>query len=78
MQFVKDKLYSPCEKGKKNKSSFKLKSYSSITKPFHLLHMGLFGPVPIKSRSRKITLVIVDEYSRFTWVIFSKKEKTCC
>ena len=37
--------------------------------------MDLFGPVPIKSRSgRRYTLVIVDEFSRFTWVIFLRKK----
>ncbi|GJV26208.1 retrovirus-related pol polyprotein from transposon TNT 1-94 [Tanacetum coccineum] len=35
----------------------------------HLLHMDLFGPVsPISINHEKDTLVIVDEYSRYTWV----------
>ena len=75
MHFVKDKLCSACEKGKKTKSSFKPKSCSSITKTFHLFHMDLFGPIAIKSRSgKKFTLIIVDEYSIFTWVIFLRKK----
>ena len=75
MKFVKDKLFSTCEKGKNTKSYFKPKSCSSIIKPFHLLHMELLVPVPIKSRIRKkFTLVTVDEYSRFTLVIFLRKK----
>ena len=38
-----------------------------------LLHMDLFGPVSTPSFTGKsYTLVIVDEYSRFTWVFFLK------
>ena len=49
ISFVKDKMCSACEKGKQTKPSFKPKTCSSITASFHLLHMDLFGPVPIKS-----------------------------
>ena len=36
-----------------------------------MLHLDLFGPVNIMSISKKrYTLVIVDEYTRFTWVYF--------
>ncbi|GJT32107.1 retrovirus-related pol polyprotein from transposon TNT 1-94 [Tanacetum coccineum] len=41
----------------------------------HLLHMDLFGPViPMSINHEKYTLVIVDEYSRYTWVHFLKKK----
>ena len=47
----------------------------SITEPLHFLHMDLFGPVPTRSRSgKKYTLFIVDEFSRFTWVLFLRKK----
>ena len=33
--------------------------------------MDLFGPIPIMSiGGMKYTLVVVDDFSRFTWVIF--------
>lgn len=33
--------------------------------------MDLFGPVtPVRIRDKKYTLVIVDDYSRYTWTIF--------
>ncbi|GJZ52717.1 retrovirus-related pol polyprotein from transposon TNT 1-94 [Tanacetum coccineum] len=48
---------------------------SSIKKCLHLLHMDLFGPVTPRSiNHEKYTLVIVDEYSRYTWVYFLKKK----
>ena len=36
-----------------------------------MLHLDLFGPVNVMSIGKKrYTLVIVDEFSRFTWVYF--------
>ncbi|KAI3748889.1 hypothetical protein L6452_12302 [Arctium lappa] len=69
--YAKESLCSACEKGKQTKASFKSKQVSSVTSPLQLLHMDLFGPVNIQSiAGKKYTLVIVDEFSRYTWVIF--------
>ncbi|KAJ9546421.1 hypothetical protein OSB04_018964 [Centaurea solstitialis] len=65
---TKVSLCSACEKGKQTRASFKSKQISSISSPLHLLHMDLFGPV------NKYTLVIVDEYSRYTWVFFLRSK----
>ncbi|GJS81558.1 retrovirus-related pol polyprotein from transposon TNT 1-94 [Tanacetum coccineum] len=47
----------------------------SINKCLNLLHMDLFEPVKPQTISHnKYTLVIVDEYSRYTWVFFLKKK----
>ncbi|GJW30730.1 retrovirus-related pol polyprotein from transposon TNT 1-94 [Tanacetum coccineum] len=71
----RDKPCSSCEKGKHHRASFKTKQTSSIKKCLHLLHMDLFGPVTPRSiNHEKYTLVIVDEYSRYTWVYFLKKK----
>nr|GEX26966.1 retrovirus-related Pol polyprotein from transposon TNT 1-94 [Tanacetum cinerariifolium] len=68
----------PClsyEKVKHHRASFKTKQTSSIKKCLHLLHMDLFGPVTPRSiNHEKYTLVIVDEYSRYTWVYFLKRK----
>ncbi|GJQ97550.1 retrovirus-related pol polyprotein from transposon TNT 1-94 [Tanacetum coccineum] len=62
-------------RGKHHRASFKTKQTSSIKKCLHLLHMDLFGPVTPRSiNHEKYTLVIVDEYSRYTWVYFLKKK----
>jgi transposase InsO family protein len=40
-------------------------------RPLELLHMDLFGPIAYISISgSKYCLVVVDDYSRFTWVFF--------
>ena len=73
LPFSKDKLCSACEKDKHHKSSFKSKHFFSISEVFQLLHMDLFGPVSTVSLGgKKYALVIVDEYSRYTWVFFLK------
>nr|KAJ0186845.1 hypothetical protein LSAT_V11C900480300 [Lactuca sativa] len=37
--------------------------------------MDLFGPIPVRSLGgNKYTLVVVNEFTRFTWVVFLKKK----
>jgi hypothetical protein len=41
------------------------------TRPLEMLHMDLFGPITyISIDGNKYGLVIIDDYSRFTWVFF--------
>ncbi|GJW82712.1 retrovirus-related pol polyprotein from transposon TNT 1-94 [Tanacetum coccineum] len=64
-----------CEKEKHHRASFKTKRSFSINKCLHILYMDLFRPVKPQSIScNKYTLVIVDEYSRYTWVFCLKKK----
>ena len=76
--FRKDKICEACQRCKQIKSSFKSKAETSSTRPLSLLHMDLFGPVdPPSVRGRKYTLVVVDDYTRFTWTVFlTKKSET--
>ena len=47
------------------------KNVMTTTRPLEMLHMDLFGPVSyISIGGNKYGLVIVDDYSRFTWVFF--------
>jgi transposase InsO family protein len=47
------------------------KSIMTTTQPLELIHMDLFRPVAYLSLGgNKYGLVIVDDYSRFTWVFF--------
>jgi hypothetical protein len=70
-KFVKDKICDACQLGKQTKSSFKKKKVISTSRPLELLHMDLFGPIRTASLSGKLyAFVIVDDYSRYTWVLF--------
>jgi hypothetical protein len=45
----------------------------TTTKSLKMLDMDLFGPITyISIGGNKYGLVIVDDYSRFTWVFFYK------
>jgi hypothetical protein len=47
------------------------KNVVTAKRPLELLHMDLFGPVAyISIGGSKYGLVIVDDFSRFTWVFF--------
>nr|GEW81154.1 hypothetical protein [Tanacetum cinerariifolium] len=51
---------------------------SNLCKPLDMHHMDLFGPTKAKSLMRKsYCLVIIDDFSRFSWVFFlSTKDET--
>jgi hypothetical protein len=43
----------------------------ATTRPLKMLHIDLFGPVAyISIVSNKYGIVIIDDYSHFTWVFF--------
>ncbi|KAJ9544583.1 hypothetical protein OSB04_024290 [Centaurea solstitialis] len=67
----KDTLCSACEKGKMKKSSHPPKMETNCHHPLDMLHMDLCGPMRVESLARKkYMLVLVDEYSRYTWLEF--------
>ncbi|KAI3758230.1 hypothetical protein L6452_05783 [Arctium lappa] len=71
MRFEKDSLCSACELGKMKRSSFKSKSESSTSSALELLHMDLCGPMRTASiNGKKYVLVMIDDYSRYTWLEF--------
>ena len=48
-----------------------MKNIMTTRRPLELLHMDLFGPNSYKSLGgNSFGLVIVDDFSRFTWVFF--------
>nr|KYP32679.1 hypothetical protein KK1_046570 [Cajanus cajan] len=53
------------------KARFKSKNQISTSRPLQLIHMDLFGPSRTMSLGGNYYgLVIVDDYSRFTWLFF--------
>nr|GEY35506.1 retrovirus-related Pol polyprotein from transposon TNT 1-94 [Tanacetum cinerariifolium] len=71
LKYVKDQLCSSCELSKAKRSSFKSKAILSLKGSLNLLHMDLCGPMWVASiNGKKYILVIVDDYSRYTWTLF--------
>jgi transposase InsO family protein len=69
--FEKDKPCATCQAGKQVGSTHQSKNVMTTTRPLELLHMDLFGHVAYLSiGGSKYGLVIVDDFSRFTWVFF--------
>ena len=71
VKFLKDHLCGACEAGKMTKAKHPAKTIMTTTRPFELLHMDLFGPNHYSAVTNDASLygfVIVDDYSRYTWV----------
>ncbi|GJQ90352.1 retrovirus-related pol polyprotein from transposon TNT 1-94 [Tanacetum coccineum] len=75
LKFEKDHLCSACQLGKSKKYSHKPKSKNTNMEVLYTLHMDLCGPMRVQSiNGKKYILVIVDDYSRFTWVKFLRSK----
>ncbi|GJZ53591.1 retrovirus-related pol polyprotein from transposon TNT 1-94, partial [Tanacetum coccineum] len=69
LKFEKDHLCSAYAMGKSKKKPHKPKSEDTNKEKFYLLHMDLCGLMCVASvNGKKYILIIVDDYSRFTWV----------
>ncbi|GJV52691.1 retrovirus-related pol polyprotein from transposon TNT 1-94 [Tanacetum coccineum] len=75
LKFKKDHLCSACQLGKSMKATHKPKTINTITEVLHTLHMDLCRPLRVQSiNGKKYISVIVDDYSRFTWVKFLRSK----
>nr|GEW62691.1 retrovirus-related Pol polyprotein from transposon TNT 1-94 [Tanacetum cinerariifolium] len=75
LKFVKDQLCSSCELSKAKRSSVKSKVVLSLKGRLNLLHMDLCGPIRVASiNGKKYILVIIDDYSRYTWTLFLRSK----
>nr|GEW88979.1 hypothetical protein [Tanacetum cinerariifolium] len=75
LKYVKDQLCSSCELSKSKRSSFKSKPVPSLKRRLNSLHMNLCGPMRVASiNGKKYILVIIDDYSRYTWTLFLRSK----
>nr|GEV83082.1 retrovirus-related Pol polyprotein from transposon TNT 1-94 [Tanacetum cinerariifolium] len=66
-------LCDACKIRKQAHASHKAKNIVSTTRCLELIHMDLFGLSAVRSyEGNRYTLVIVDDYSRYTWTRFLK------
>ncbi|GJX57613.1 retrovirus-related pol polyprotein from transposon TNT 1-94 [Tanacetum coccineum] len=69
LKFEKDHMCSACAMEKSKKKPHKFKSDDTNQEKLYLLPMDLCGPMRVASvNGKKYILVIVDDYSRFTWL----------
>ncbi|GJU36918.1 retrovirus-related pol polyprotein from transposon TNT 1-94 [Tanacetum coccineum] len=74
-KYHKEHLCPSCEQGKSKRASHPPKPVPNSKQRLHLLHMDLCGPMRIASiNGKRYILVIVDDYSRYTWVVFLRSK----
>jgi hypothetical protein len=74
VHFEKDRVCSACQAGKQVGAHQPHKNIMTTDRPLELLHMDLFAPIAyISIGGSKYCFVIVDDYSRFTWVFLKGK-----
>jgi transposase InsO family protein len=75
VNFEKDMICSAFQVGKQVGAHHSHKNIMMTDGPLELLHMDLFGPIAyISIDGSKYCLMIVDDYSRFTWVFFLQEK----
>nr|GFA04569.1 retrovirus-related Pol polyprotein from transposon TNT 1-94 [Tanacetum cinerariifolium] len=75
LKFIKDHLCSSCELGKAKRKSFHSKLTPSSKRRLQLLHMDLCSHMRVASiNGKRYVLVIVDDYSRYTWTHFLRSK----
>nr|GEV40465.1 Gag-Pol polyprotein [Tanacetum cinerariifolium] len=71
MQTTEEKV----DMSKAKRSSFKSKVVLSSKERLNFLHMDLCGPMRVASiNGKKYIMVIVDDYSRYTWTLFLRSK----
>jgi transposase InsO family protein len=79
VKFEKDKLCSACQAGKQVANPHPSKSAMSTSRALELLHMDLFGPTTYRSIGGNCyCFVIVDDFTRYTWVFFLHNKADTC
>jgi transposase InsO family protein len=75
LTFAKDHVCRVCIEGKMHELPHPSKTIISSKRVLEILHMDIFGPPSHESLGgKKYCLVIVDDYSRYTWVYFFKNK----
>ncbi|GKC44473.1 retrovirus-related pol polyprotein from transposon TNT 1-94 [Tanacetum coccineum] len=68
-------MCSTCALEKSKKSSHQPKDEDINQEKLYLLHIDHCGPIRVESiNKKKYILVIIDDYSRFTWVKFMRSK----
>jgi hypothetical protein len=69
--FEKDTSYGACQAGKQVGTHHHTKNIMTTTRPLEMLHINFFDYVVyISIGVKKYGLIIVNDYSRFTWIFF--------
>ncbi|WJX12614.1 hypothetical protein P8452_03091 [Trifolium repens] len=75
LKIVEGKVCGECQTGKQIRMSHPMLEHQTTSKVLELLHMDLMGPMQVESLGgKRYALVVVDDYSRYTWVNFIREK----
>ncbi|GJT22942.1 retrovirus-related pol polyprotein from transposon TNT 1-94 [Tanacetum coccineum] len=75
LKFEKDHICSACQLGNSKTHTYTPKAENTNLEVLNTLHMDLCRPMRVQTiNGKKYILVIVDDYSRFTWVKFLRSK----
>ena len=76
---VEKTICGACQMGKQTKVNHQKVNVISTSCCLELLHVDLMGPTRMESLGRKqYIIVIVDNFSRYTWVEFLREKSEAC
>ena len=71
----RDRICGPCQLGKQTRTSHPPVNRLLTSRVLELVHVDLMGPMQNESLSgKRYVMVLVDDYSRFTWVEFLREK----
>ncbi|KAK2417316.1 putative mitochondrial protein [Trifolium repens] len=75
LKIVEGKVCGECQIGKQVRMSHPMLEHQTTSKVLELLHMDLMGPMQVESLGgKRYVLVVVDDFSRYTWVNFIREK----
>ena len=76
---VEKTICGACQMGKQTKASHHMVNVITTSRCLELLHVDLIGPIRTESLGgKRYIMVIVDDFSRYTWVEFLKEKLEAC
>ena len=76
---VKKTICGTCQIGKQTKASHHKVNVIATSRCLKLLHVDLVGPTRIESLGgKRYIMVIVNDFSRYTWVEFLREKSEAC
>ena len=76
---VEKTICAACQMGKQTKANHQKVNVISTSHCLKLLHVDLMGPTRIESlRGKRYIMVIVDDFSRYTWMEFFREKSEAC
>ena len=76
---VKKTICGACQMGMQTKASYHKVNVIATSRCLELLHVDLMGPIKTESLGgKRYIMVIVDDFSRYTWVEFLREKSEAC